>query len=94
MGDQHEDQRGQGPAIPFASPVFIIQGRRLLSEAPADASCHVVNDGWSRGSLSRVLWKVETPYGSSHSGKQRSRDRSVRRKDGVRSVSNLPGLEM
>lgn len=91
MGDQHE---GQGPAIPFGSPVFIIQGRRLLSEAPADTSYHVVNDGWSRGSLSRVLWKVETPSGSSHSGKQRSRDRSVGRKDGVRSVSNLPVLEM
>ena len=92
MGDQHEDQRGR--VLPFGSPVFIIQGRRLLSEAPADASCHVVNDGWSRGSLSRMLWKVETPSVSSHSGKPRSRDRSVGRKDGVRSVSNLPVLEM
>lgn len=44
--------------------------------------------------LSRELWKVETPSGSSHGGKQKSRDGSVGWKDGVRSVSNLPGLEV
>lgn len=79
--------------FPLAPLYSLYKERRLLSEAPADASCHVVNDGWSLGSLSRVLWEVGTPSGSSQGGKQKSRDGSVGRKDGVRSVSNLPGLE-
>lgn len=82
-------QGSQGPASCPLTPVFSFRGRwfapypspkgdsvcaRFLSSSKCQPS--VVNDGWRRDCLSRALWKVETPSGSSQGRKQKSRDRS------------------